>query len=238
MNYQYKHTLWSDPGRSRFFLVPKNEELTSGDYPVRTITGLKNEVDLDSLIRFEVSREQASDWLKSEFSTAIDEAKKGFMDTLVRNKSEPPEWSVAAKRKKKEDTTASGTVAPEPGANTNQADKQYNWDAWIDTLDRFGAIIERSIPTAIDSRTNQRDQAAELRSLLEGYDLDAKENPEIFFDYLQQWLSTQKNTDGLQENAVQLERLAEGIDNAASKISKRLRSMAEELREQNEDIDK
>ena len=75
MNSKLSQTLWSDVERSRFFLIPSDRQLPPGDFPLRTITGRQMEVEPQSLTPFEVTREEATAWLKSQLGNVIEEAK-------------------------------------------------------------------------------------------------------------------------------------------------------------------
>ena len=49
------YTLWSDTARTRFFLIPDDEQLPPGDFDLRTITGGHLKVDAAALAEFEIS---------------------------------------------------------------------------------------------------------------------------------------------------------------------------------------
>jgi len=64
-------TLWSDAARSRFFLVPDEKKLPPGDLILRTITGRVQRVDAIAVAPFEVTEEQAKEWVKGEFGKIL-----------------------------------------------------------------------------------------------------------------------------------------------------------------------
>lgn len=80
-------TLWTDPARSRYFLIPDDSELPPGDFILRTLTGRKLEVAPQSLAAFELSEEQAKAWLKAEFGKLLDDA-RGAVDRFVQGLNE------------------------------------------------------------------------------------------------------------------------------------------------------
>jgi hypothetical protein len=82
MSPDFSQTLWSNPGRSRFFLIPDDRQLPGGDFVLRTIIGRQMEVEETALAPFEVSREQAKDRLKEQFGQMLTTAKGGIMDAL------------------------------------------------------------------------------------------------------------------------------------------------------------
>ena len=76
-------TLWSDPDRTRFFLIPDADELPEGAYELRTVVGRQRHVAEEAVGAYEVSRDEAREWLKSQFGDVLDEAKTkilGFLD--------------------------------------------------------------------------------------------------------------------------------------------------------------
>jgi len=75
-------TLWSDSARSRYFVIPDSETLAPGDYTLRTITGGRRDVDPSALTPFEVTEEQAKDWLAGQFGQLLDSA-RGAVDRFV-----------------------------------------------------------------------------------------------------------------------------------------------------------
>ena len=89
-NTKVSQTLWSDPERSRFFLIPSDRQLPPGDFNLRTITGRQMNVDPNALTSFEVTRDEAKTWLNSQFGQVLEEA-KGKLTNYLSNlgKSSP-----------------------------------------------------------------------------------------------------------------------------------------------------
>ena len=75
-------TLWTDSGRTRYFIVPDDTVLSPGDFTLHTITGRKADVDPAALAPFEVSEPQAKAWLEGEFGRMLDTA-RGAVDRFV-----------------------------------------------------------------------------------------------------------------------------------------------------------
>jgi hypothetical protein len=80
-------SLWTDPARTRFFLLPDDRQLPPGDFILRTLTGRELKVDPASLTAFELSEEQAKEWLKSEFGKLLDGARSA-VDRFVQGLNE------------------------------------------------------------------------------------------------------------------------------------------------------
>lgn len=78
-------TLWSNHDRTRFFLIPDDPEIPPGDFVLRTLTGRELRVAPSALAEFEVSEQEAKEWLKAEFGKMLDGARSaidGFVKKL------------------------------------------------------------------------------------------------------------------------------------------------------------
>lgn len=79
------YTFWTGEGRSRFFLIPDDQQLPPGDFVLRTLTGREMRVAPSALAEFEVSEREAKEWLKGEFGKLLDSARSkidGFVQKL------------------------------------------------------------------------------------------------------------------------------------------------------------
>lgn len=68
-------TLWTNPSRTRYFLLPDAQRFSPGPFLICTITGGRMEVGESQLRPFEVTEDQAKQWLKSEFGKVLDGAR-------------------------------------------------------------------------------------------------------------------------------------------------------------------
>jgi hypothetical protein len=78
-------TLWTNLDRTRFFLIPDEQQLSSGEFRIHTVTGRKFTVDPEALTSFEISENEAKSHLESEFSKMLDGAHSAvdrFIDRL------------------------------------------------------------------------------------------------------------------------------------------------------------
>jgi hypothetical protein len=83
--------LWTTPDRARFFLVPENLELLTGDFLIRTPTERRASVDEAGIRVFEVSEEDAKAWAKAQLGGMLDDVRGAidrFTDTLHRKARE------------------------------------------------------------------------------------------------------------------------------------------------------
>lgn len=82
-------TLWYDQNRNRLFLIPDEEQLPSGDFILRTVTGRELRVEPESAAAFEIGEEEAKDWVKAEFGELLDGVRAGIDSFVERLKKGP-----------------------------------------------------------------------------------------------------------------------------------------------------
>jgi hypothetical protein len=88
-------TLWFNGDRTRFFLVPNDQELPSGDFILRRGVSHQMQVDELALQPYEITREAARAYLDSQAEHVLDEAKSSVLNFLEQFKlpSPPPDPS-------------------------------------------------------------------------------------------------------------------------------------------------
>jgi len=82
-------TLWSDATRSRFFVIPDIEEPPPGAYPIFTLTGRRKRVDANSLAPYELSEDEAKEWLKMQFADMLDNSRAAITQWVADLKVRP-----------------------------------------------------------------------------------------------------------------------------------------------------
>jgi len=61
-------SIWTDPDRSRYFLLPDSLTLPIGPFAVRAPLGKRQSVNADGLLPYELSEQQARVWVASEIT--------------------------------------------------------------------------------------------------------------------------------------------------------------------------
>lgn len=82
-------TLWTDPARGRYFLIPDEEQLPPGEFVLRTLTGRELRVGEAAAAAFEVSEAEAREWVKAEFGELLDGARAGLERLVERLRRGP-----------------------------------------------------------------------------------------------------------------------------------------------------
>jgi hypothetical protein len=77
-------TIWTDPDRTRYFLLPDPLVLPEGSYAIRAPLGKQQSVDPQSLLLYEITEQQAKVWVASELTGIIDALPKSPSRTGAR----------------------------------------------------------------------------------------------------------------------------------------------------------
>ena len=73
-------TVWTDPDRTRYFLLPDSLSLACGPFAIRAPLGKKQSVDPSSLLPYELSEQQAKVWVASEITGLLEAIPQGPID--------------------------------------------------------------------------------------------------------------------------------------------------------------
>ncbi len=72
MNSENTPLLWFDSTRHHYFLIPKNQEFTTGDLILFNLTGEKKTVSLIALTSFEITEVEARAFLETELNQLME----------------------------------------------------------------------------------------------------------------------------------------------------------------------
>src|SRR5262245_2785569 len=75
--------MWSTTDGSRYFLIPNHSTLHPGTVEIRNLDGQTKLVELQNLLPFEVTENQACYWAKHELSRTLEELKHGLDERLA-----------------------------------------------------------------------------------------------------------------------------------------------------------
>jgi hypothetical protein len=95
--------LWLSADRARYFLTPADLDLDAGADTIRSIRGEVRQVDLDTLLPFEISEVQAQAWAREELGQVLQLLRQAFVG------SEPAS------------ATTTSSVGNNPGKTTSSA---------------------------------------------------------------------------------------------------------------------
>ncbi len=243
MNTKVSPTLWSDSERSRFFLISGDRQLPPGDFVLRTITGRQMEVDPNALAPFEVTRDEAKTWLNSQFGQVLEEAKGKLTNYLSNLGKSSPKSKPESKQKKTETHTKNSSEPAYPGLSllsvltgerveTLRTEPDAIARGIRQILSDLNAIFENATAPNPEKLQTARTQIQNLRSTLQAHGISVSEKLEEIPERLHEFYFSSAQTQNLQENAANLEKLADQVEQTAAVAGKYLRTMAQRLREQ------
>lgn len=235
MNSKIPSTLWSDLERSRFFLIPSDRKISPGDFPLRTITGRQMEVDPNALETLEISREEAKNWLNSQFGQVIEEAKGKLTNYLSNLAKSAPKSQPGTEVKTSSETAYSSLsllseLTGEPVENL-QTDPDAIARSISHLLSDLIKIWENSTAANPEQLQTVRNQIKNVKSILQTHGISVNEQLEEIPDRLHELYFSSAQTQNCQEKAATLEQLADQLEQTAAIAGKYLRTMAQKLRE-------
>ncbi|KST62190.1 hypothetical protein [Mastigocoleus testarum] len=75
MNNKNTPALWIDSTRSRYFLIPENQNIPPGNFTLFNLTGKKKKVALTAISSFEITEEEANTHLEKELNKLFEQIK-------------------------------------------------------------------------------------------------------------------------------------------------------------------
>ena len=71
--------------KKRQFLLNENTPVLEGDFVIKGTDGEKLNVDVNSINKLEISKEEANAWLKDQLKTVMGQLKTGLKETLFNS---------------------------------------------------------------------------------------------------------------------------------------------------------
>ena len=245
MNVDFPLTLWSDPERSRYFLIPDDRPLPNGTFELRTVTGKQQHVDEVVLPEFEISRDEAKVWLKEQFGQVLTSTKTGIMDALKNWRSPPasPTSDPTGATPDEEPAIPSArisTALSELEDLLGQSTEQVREKSAI-SLKHLGAIatalngmFEGAISSDPDGLERAQAQTQILRENLKALGIRSEKQLENFPERLHALYFAEGQAENFADNADQLEAIATQIEQTSALAVKSIRAMAQQQRKQSQ----
>lgn len=240
---KFSQTLWSNPERSRFYLIPDERELASGNFVLRTVTGRQREVDEADLESFEVSRDEAKVWLKEQFGQVLTSAKGGIMDALKNWRSPQPASPSHSAPDRDNPDTKTTTAESRTAAALSELDALLSQSAeqvraksakslgHLQAIaNALNAMFEGAISAEPGSLEQAQRQALVLRDNLESLGISAGTQLENLPERLHSLYFAEGQAENFEENAAQLDAIADRIEHTAKLAVLSIRAMAQQQR--------
>ena len=235
MNSKNKPSLWMDSTRSRYFLIPNDQELSSGDFIILTLNGDEKKVDYNALNSLEIPESQAKAYLQAEMTQALDEAKNAFSNFLELELQTSHE--VSSNPLPSFDQTPSDEELISSLFGTTPEELQNNPKAAQTTFVNFSNELQELLEESSSKSPNRVEAAragvSALREKLQAQGINVGEEMDELSDKLLEAFSDSKIEDYLQKILAKLRDLADQIDQSpdavGQKIDETIQSLSKDL---------
>lgn len=236
-------TLWSTSERSRFFLIPDERDLPSGNFELRTVTGRHQQVDESVLAEFEVSREEAKVWLKEQFGQMLSASKSGIMDSLknwrssqAKSPPNPDQTGAASEAQNTASQSKTATALSELDAFLSQSAEQVRQGS-ATSLEHLRAIatalscmFEGAISSDPEGLEQAKVQSQILQDNLNALGIQTGTQLETLPERLHNLYFAEGQSQNFEDNAAELEAIANQIERTTKFAVRSIRAMAKQQR--------
>ena len=217
-----KISLWINSTRTRYFLIPNNQNLPPGNFTIQTLTGITKQVDVKALTPLEITVEQAKPYFQTELEQSIQQVKNAF--------SAFAGFAAAAKGQ-----TTSNTKPPQPSSNPiatllgmSPEELRDNPQAikagWNNLVDGFKDVLRGATSEDTTHLEIARTRMRQLREHLQTQGVEVNNSIEELPNKLRENYLVSEKEPNLQESAAKLKE-------ATEKVEKSFNSMVNALKE-------
>jgi len=83
MKASNQYHLWRDCGQGRYFLIPNDQKIPSGNCIIRQIRGIEKRVSLNVIAPYEISAKDAEPYMQQEIDQAMEEISSLFSNVVA-----------------------------------------------------------------------------------------------------------------------------------------------------------
>ncbi len=230
-----KVSLWTNSNRSRYFLIPDDQELPDGDFILCTLKGHEKKVDYIALNSFEITDSEAKAYLQAEMNQAMEEAKNAFasfMSFSAEATQEAPSNPTSSF-----DQTSSyqniifallGVTLEELQNNPESAQTAFI-KVYTELKELLGESTSQS-PAQVDTA---RERVRSLREMLQAQGINVSEGLEELPDKIREVFSSRNIEQYVQEIVVKLRDFTNEINQSPEviglKIDEAVQSLSKDL---------
>jgi len=235
MNGKSNHFIYTDYPRSRYFLIPNDQNLPSGDFIILTLNGDEKKVDYAAITSFEIADSEAKAYLQTEMAQALDEAKNAFSNFLELELQTSQE--VSSNPLPSSDQTPSDEELISSLFGTTPEELPNNPKAAQATFVNFSNELQELLDDSSSKSPNRVEAAragvSALREKLQAQGINVGDEMEELSDKLLEAFSDSKIEDYLQKILAKLRDLADQIDQSpdavGQKIDETIKSLSKDL---------
>ncbi len=235
MNIEARRSLWIDSTRSRYFIIPDNQEIPFGDFLLCTLKGNEKNVDATALTPFEITESEAKAYLQAEMNQALEEAKNAFSNFMAfstqKSQAAPSNPSPSSEDTQSTQNLVSTLlgVTPEELQNNPEAVQTAFLNVYTEFKELLGASTSKN-PAEVEAA---RSRLQSLRETLSTQGINISEEIEELPKKLQEVLSSSNIEGYLKEIVAKLRDLADQInqspDAVGQKIDETIHSLSKDL---------
>lgn len=221
--------MWLNSTQTRFFLIPAEQTLPAGDLVLRTLTGQAQSVDPAAAAQFEVTEEQAKQYVQARLGEALEQIPPAVSDYLgmLAHQAEKQEfaWSFKPGAPSPLVTDLLG-FTPEQLRQNPELAKQ-----WLGNLvDGLGTFLNQAASSDPAEQAAAQQRIRSLQATLErhGVATDAEKLEQIPAK-LRAGAMDEERKKRKEQLAASLQELAGAITKAAGEMGQALQKQADEL---------
>ncbi|HAZ43005.1 MAG TPA: hypothetical protein DDW76_10345 [Cyanobacteria bacterium UBA11369] len=210
-----KRSLWIDSTQTRYFLIPDRQAIPSGKFSLRNLDGDQKEVELSAITSFEITEEEAKEYLQAEINQAVEQAKNAFSNLINFSLQKPPETTPSSE---KPQTTIFELIAALLGATPEELQNHpESVQAGLQNLlTEFKEVIGGSLSQDSAQLNIARQRMRSWQATLKAHGVDIGETLEQFPDKLHDLHFSSEPTPYLHQMTAKLRKFADKIDQSTA----------------------
>jgi len=235
MKSNLKRSLWNNSTRSRYFLIPDDQDLVTGDFILCNLNGDKKNVDSAALAPLEITESEAKAYLQAEMNQALEEAKNSFSNFMAfstqTSQAAPSNPTPSFDQTQSTQNLISKLigVTPEELQNNPEAVQTAFLNAYTEFKELLGASTSKN-PAEVEAAQSRLHS---LRETLSTQGINISEEIEELPKKLQEVLSSSDIEGYLKEIVAKLRDLADQInqspDAVGQKIDETIHTLSKDL---------
>jgi len=192
--------LWSNAERNRHFIVPGGNDLRDGNFEIKTVFGESKHISEESILRFEVTREEAKAWIKDELNGVFDEVKASFIGKIATASKSSGETSDHQAQNKgvppTDDTPGLDLLAAlsDSSKQTMREDPVELLGGITQALEDFGAILSKSQTGSDVDLAEAKARMKRLRETFNRHGIDVSDRADSLPDKLSEMSARRADT--------------------------------------------
>lgn len=224
MNIEERRSFWIDSTRTRYFIIPDNQEIPFGDFLLCTLNGDEKNVDGTAITSFEITESKAKAYLQAEMNQAVEEAKNAFSNFITFSTKASQE--SASKSTPSSDQTQSTQnliskligFTPEELQNNPEAVQTAFLNVYTEFKELLGASTSKN-PAEVEAAQSRLHS---LRETLSTQGINISEEIEELPKKLQEVLSSSDIEGYLKEIVAKLRDFADQINHSPDAVGQKI----------------